>query len=120
MIVCIQLKTSYVLLHHAWSAFLSVQLLLQPYITTITAIPYLTEAIRVEAERLANACLRVIAQNLKEVVHDPQFSELVRESAASVEERQDVDSVPIIDDIRFFITQLHGEDDMSGLICYLT
>ena len=91
------------------------QLLLQPYITDSTALPYLAEAIRLEADRLADACLRVIAQNLNEFVDEPQFSDLVRESAASVEARQDVDSVPIIDDIRFFITQLHGEDDTSGM-----
>jgi hypothetical protein len=38
----------------------------------------------------------------------------VRQSADSVKARQEVDTVPLIDDIRFYITQIHGEGDGSG------
>ena len=33
------------------------------------------------------------------------FAALVREDASSVEKRQETDSIPIIDDIRFFINE---------------
>lgn len=86
------------------------QLLLQPHVTVETAIPFLGEAMSMEADRLSDACLYVIAENLKILVGQPEFAELVNTSATSVAKRQDVDSVPIIDDIRYFITQIHGED----------
>ena len=34
----------------------------------------------------------------------PDFTELVKEDAKSVQERQDTDTIAIIDDIRFHIT----------------
>ena len=34
----------------------------------------------------------------------PDFTELVKEDAKSVQERQDTDTITIIDDIRFLIT----------------
>ena len=85
-------------------------MLLQPHVTLETAIHFLAEAMNLEADRLSDACLYVIAQNLKILIGQPEFAELVHASATSVAERQDVDSVPIVDDIRYFITQIHGED----------
>ena len=32
----------------------------------------------------------------------------------SVQNREDVDSVPIIDDIRYHVTLLHGDGELSG------
>ena len=94
------------------------QLHLQPHVTVQSAIPLLAEAKQLEADRLADACLHVVAQNLHALVNDPDFSDLVRHSAATVENREDVDSVPVIDDLRFFIHQIHGEDvESGGCIC---
>lgn len=90
------------------------QLRLQPFVSEETALQYMAEAMRLEAERLADACLWFIAKGLRVIVDKPEFAELVRVSASSVKLRQDVDSVPIIDDLRYFITQLHGEDFSSG------
>ena len=97
---------------------LCLQLLLQPHVTVGTAIPFLAEAMSLEADRLADACLYVIAQNLKSLVGQPEFAELVQASATSVAKRQDVDSVPIVDDIRYFITQIHGEDAAGNLLVH--
>lgn len=90
------------------------QLRLQPYVTLETAIPFLSEARQLEAERLENACLWVIAQNLETLVNEPEFADLVQASADSVANRQEFDSVPIIDELRFFISQIHGEEADSG------
>lgn len=47
-------------------------------------------------------------------MRDPLFNQLVKESAESVQNREDVDSVPIIDDIRYHVTLLHGDGELSG------
>ena len=99
--------------------YMCMQLLLQPHVTIDTALPFLAEAMRLEADRLSDACLYVIAQNLKVLIDQPEFAELVQTSANSVAERQDVDSVPIVDEIRYFITQIHGEDAIGISICCL-
>ena len=50
----------------------------------------------------------------------PLFNQLVKESAESVQNREDVDSVPIIDDIRYHVTLLHGDGELSGQLRDLT
>ena len=50
------------------------------------------------------------------LVRDPLFHQLVNESAESVQNREDVDSVPIIDDIRYHVTLLHGDGELSGQV----
>lgn len=90
------------------------QLHLQPHVTVETAIPFLSEAYQLGAQRLENACLWVIAQDLEELIDEPEFAALVQRSASSVQERQEFDSVPIIDELRFFISQIHGEEITSG------
>jgi len=64
--------------------------------------------------RLADTCVRCIAQHLLSLARDPLFNQLVRDSAESVQNREDVDSVPIIDDIRYHVTLLHGDGELSG------
>lgn len=64
--------------------------------------------------RLTETCVRCIAQHLLVLVGDPLFNQLVKESAESVQNREDVDSVPIIDDIRYHVTLLHGDGELSG------
>lgn len=65
--------------------------------------------------RLTETCVRCIAQHLLELVQDPLFGQLVKESAETVQNREDVDSVPIIDDIRYHVTVLHGDGELSGV-----
>ena len=64
-----------------------------------------------------DTCVRCIAQHLLLLVQDPLFKQLVKESAESVQNREDVDSVPIIDDIRYHVTLLHGDGELSGQTC---
>lgn len=64
--------------------------------------------------RLTETCVRCIAQHLLILVQHPLFNQLVKESAESVRNREDVDSVPIIDDIRYHVTLLHGDGELSG------
>lgn len=39
-----------------------------------------------------------------QLVEQPELAEAIKEDAASVEERQATDSVPLVDEIRFHIT----------------
>ena len=53
-----------------------------------------------EVDRLADACLASHCPAPVDPGKGPQFAELVRDSAAGVENREDVDSVPLVDDLR--------------------
>ncbi|KAK9820046.1 hypothetical protein WJX72_005458 [[Myrmecia] bisecta] len=87
--------------------------LLHPHIEQSTALPLLAEALQMDCDRLADSCIRCLAVHLLELVQEPLFTELVRDSIATVQNRQEFDSVPLIDDVRFHIGQLHGDGELS-------
>lgn len=41
---------------------------------------------------------------LSQLVEQPEFAELIKEDAASLEDRHETDSVPLVDDIRYHIS----------------
>jgi len=53
--------------------------------------------------QLEQACIRVLALSLSELVHTEGFARVVRESAATIISRQETDSIPIVDEIRSYI-----------------
>lgn len=66
--------------------------------------------------RLEEFGARYIAYRLESYVDDEEFKELVRESAARIKARQETDTVEIVDDIRYYLSErfrLRFED--SGL-----
>ncbi|KAL0054628.1 hypothetical protein WJX82_000172 [Trebouxia sp. C0006] len=88
-------------------------MLLHPHVTQHSALLLLQQALAMDSDRLADTCVRCIAQHLLSLARDPLFNQLVRDSAESVQNREDVDSVPIIDDIRYHVTLLHGDGELS-------
>uniref|UniRef100_A0A672HX88 BTB domain-containing protein n=1 Tax=Salarias fasciatus TaxID=181472 RepID=A0A672HX88_SALFA len=54
--------------------------------------------------RLEDQCTEFMAKIIELLVEQPEFAEMVKEDAASLEERQETDSVPLVDDIRYHIT----------------
>ncbi|KAF7195487.1 BTB/POZ domain-containing protein 3 [Pseudocercospora fuligena] len=67
-------------------------------------------------QRLEEFAARFIAHRLERYIDEPDFKELVRESAARVQARQETDTVELIDDIRYYLSErfrLRFED--SGL-----
>lgn len=54
--------------------------------------------------RLEDQCTEYMARIIEKLVDSEEFAAAVREDAAAVEERQETDSIPLIDDIRFHIT----------------
>jgi len=53
--------------------------------------------------RLEHACVEFIAKNIDEIVSDPKFRDLVQEDAKAILNRQETDSVDIIDEIRYVL-----------------
>jgi hypothetical protein len=56
----------------------------------------------VRVRRLEEFGARYIAQRLERFIDDAEFAELVKESAERVKDRQETDTIEIIDDIRYW------------------
>ncbi|KAF1997854.1 hypothetical protein P154DRAFT_524407 [Amniculicola lignicola CBS 123094] len=67
-------------------------------------------------QRLEEFAARFIAYRLERFIDEPEFMELVQESARRVQARQETDTVELVDDIRYYLSErfrLRFED--SGL-----
>nr|KAF6357800.1 ankyrin repeat and BTB domain containing 1 [Pipistrellus kuhlii] len=56
--------------------------------------------------RLEDQCTEYMAKVIEKLVEQEDFAEAVREEAAAVRGRQEQDSIPLVDDIRFHITSV--------------
>ncbi|XP_068454683.1 ankyrin repeat and BTB/POZ domain-containing protein 1 [Clinocottus analis] len=54
--------------------------------------------------RLEDNCTVFMARIIERLVEQDEFAEIIKEDAASVGERQETDSVPLVDEIRYHIT----------------
>lgn len=54
--------------------------------------------------RLEDQCTEVMARIIEQLVEQPEFAEIIKEDAASLEKRHETDSVPLVDEIRYHIT----------------
>ncbi|TRY64937.1 hypothetical protein DNTS_024624 [Danionella cerebrum] len=54
--------------------------------------------------RLEDQCTEYMAKIIERLVERPEFAETIREDAANVSARQETDSIPLVDEIRFHIT----------------
>ena len=55
-----------------------------------------------------------IAEHLLQLVREPLFAELITDSAQTVQNREEVDTIPLLDEVRYHIAQLHGDGELSG------
>ncbi|KAJ3404256.1 Ankyrin repeat and BTB/POZ domain-containing protein 1 [Chytriomyces hyalinus] len=60
--------------------------------------------------RLEQYITRFYAASFDQVLSDPEFRVLIKESAESVVNRQDTDTIIFADDLRFWLLRLHGFD----------
>ncbi|GAU91949.1 hypothetical protein RvY_04105 [Ramazzottius varieornatus] len=67
-------------------------------------LPVLKTARVLRLPRLETACIEYIANNLEASIRDPALSDLIVEDANEVKNREDTDTIDIIDDIRYFIS----------------
>lgn len=67
-------------------------------------------------QRLEEFAARYLAYRLESYIDDPEFADLVKESASRISARQETDSIELLDDIRYYLSErfrLRFED--SGL-----
>ncbi|KAE9992029.1 hypothetical protein EG327_010328 [Venturia inaequalis] len=55
--------------------------------------------------RLEEFGARYLAYRLERYIDEPEFLELIRESAARIRERQETDTIELIDDIRYYLSE---------------
>ncbi|CAK9290323.1 unnamed protein product [Gordionus sp. m RMFG-2023] len=53
---------------------------------------------------LEDACARYIAQNLLEIIDRPEFKEIIIKDAAQVLNREETDTISIVDDVKYYLT----------------
>lgn len=56
-------------------------------------------------QRLEEFAARYIAYRLEWYIDDPQFAEVVKESAGRISARQETDSIELVDDIRWYLSE---------------
>ncbi|CDS05641.1 hypothetical protein LRAMOSA08169 [Lichtheimia ramosa] len=72
-------------------------------------------AISLNVDRLEQWCIRYFADHLDDYIKEQRFYDLIRESAQSIAGRQETDSIPLIDDLRYFLGKKYCifEEDMN-------
>ncbi|KAI9318040.1 BTB/POZ protein [Dichotomocladium elegans] len=60
-------------------------------------------AVELNVDRLEQWCIRYFSDHLDRYIQDPLFHELIRESAQSIAGRQETDSIPFIDELRYWL-----------------
>jgi ankyrin repeat/BTB/POZ domain-containing protein 1 len=58
----------------------------------------------VRVQRLEEFGARYIANRLERFIDDPEFAQLVKESAQRVQKRQETDTIELVDDIRYYLS----------------
>ena len=56
-------------------------------------------------QRLEEFAARYIAYRLEAYIDDPEFADLVKESADRITKRQETDSIELLDDIRYYLSE---------------
>lgn len=56
-------------------------------------------------QRLEEFAARFLAYRLEAHIDSPEFAELIQESAARIQARQETDSIELLDDIRFYLNE---------------
>ncbi|POG80682.1 hypothetical protein GLOIN_2v1514796, partial [Rhizophagus irregularis DAOM 181602=DAOM 197198] len=72
-------------------------------------------AIDLNIERLERWCSRWFAEHLSEVLEDQRFLDLIDESAHSIQKRQETDTIPFVDDLRYWLSKKNSvlEEDID-------
>jgi ankyrin repeat and BTB/POZ domain-containing protein 1 len=72
-------------------------------------------------QRLEEFGARYLAYRLETHIDSPELAELIQESAARIEERQQTDSIELVDDIRFYLSErFRLRLDYTGVVDMLT
>ncbi|KAF3768573.1 hypothetical protein M406DRAFT_344698 [Cryphonectria parasitica EP155] len=56
-------------------------------------------------QRLEEFAARYLAHRLEDYIDEPEFAELIQESASRVKDRQETDTIELLDDIRYYLSE---------------
>lgn len=56
-------------------------------------------------QRLEEFAARYLASRLEHYIDDPEFEDIIKESAGRVKERQETDTIELLDDIRYYLSE---------------
>lgn len=73
--------------------------------TDINIYDILHAAWTTRVQKLEEFAARYIAYRLEQYIDDPAFAEIVKESADRITARQETDTIEILDDIRFYLSE---------------
>ncbi|RIA83486.1 hypothetical protein C1645_699428 [Glomus cerebriforme] len=65
-------------------------------------------AVDLNIDRLEQWCSRWFAEHLNEVLEDQRFLDLIYESAHSIQKRQETDTIPFVDDLRYWLSKKYS------------
>lgn len=56
-------------------------------------------------QRLEEFAARYLAYRLEDYIDEPEFAELIQESASRIEKREETDTIELLDDIRYYLSE---------------
>lgn len=56
-------------------------------------------------QRLEEFAARYLANRLEDYIDEPEFAELIQESALRIEKREETDTIELLDDIRYYLSE---------------
>lgn len=68
---------------------------------------------RTETQRLEQFAAKYLARHLDDFLYEEEFRDIVVESAARILNRQETDTIELVDDIRYYLGQNWGIDDVE-------
>ncbi|KAH8550422.1 BTB/POZ protein [Umbelopsis sp. PMI_123] len=77
-------------------------------------------AIDLGVDRIEQYCTKYLAEHLDDHIGDEEFKSLIKESAESIAEREETDTIPFIDELRYFLGKKYSvptaDLDASGRV----
>ncbi|KAK1990982.1 BTB/POZ domain-containing protein [Colletotrichum falcatum] len=75
----------------------------QPEMEPVNIYDVIHAAWDLRVQRLEEFAARYLADRLEDYVDEPEFAELIRESAERIRDRQETDTIELLDDIRYYL-----------------
>jgi hypothetical protein len=77
----------------------------EPEIEPINIYDVIHAAWDLKVQRLEEFAARYLAGRLEDYIDEAEFAELIRESAGRIRERQETDTIELLDDIRYYLSE---------------
>ncbi|KAI9253547.1 hypothetical protein BY458DRAFT_521795 [Sporodiniella umbellata] len=74
-------------------------------------------AIELEVDRVEQYCIKYFADHLDSHIKQPEFRQLIQKSAQTIKKREKTDTIPFIDDLRYFLGKKYfiADEDLNEL-----